>query len=111
MIRGVILNCIKIKKSHIIRQSIRELRRLYGSNVNFCYLGHQPSAIIGVSNNEKYVRPILLEDTKRPEWKVVMDMQLGKPYSPTSIQQYPVVFKHRDKVDSAECVYVYEKVC
>lgn len=40
-----------------------------------------------------------------------MDMQLGKPYSPTSIQQYPVVFMHRDKVDSAECVYVYEKVC
>ena len=81
--------------------------------VTFCYLGHQPSAILGLEPGETDNICVLLKAERNRElWKVDMDMRLGRGYNPTKTTENPVVFKKRkeSEVSPGEPVVVYETV-
>lgn len=84
-----------------------------GTPVTFCYLGHQPSAILGLDSDETdHICVLLKEERNRELWKVDMDMRLGRGYNPTKTTENPVVFRRRQesKVSLGEPVVVYEVV-
>lgn len=84
-----------------------------GTPITFCYLGHQPSAILGLDPGETdNICVLLKEERKRELWKVDMDMRLGRGYNPTKTTENPVVFRRRQEseVSPGEPVVVYEVV-
>lgn len=88
-------------------QCVSDLRNIYGEEVNFCYLGNQLSAIVGVSSKEEYLSPILFETTAPPLWQAAMNMQMGIVNSHTYSREYPVAYTHKADISDYEYVHMY----